>query len=59
MDLISTVQSILAGRDFTHSRFFFETRIDCPNACRHKATAVQSGPFAADHVVGVKVPERH
>jgi hypothetical protein len=59
VDLISTAQSILAGSDFTHRRFFFETRIDCPHACRHKATAVQSGPFAADHVVGVKIPERH
>jgi hypothetical protein len=59
IDLISTPQSILAGRDFTHSRFFFETRIDCPYACRHKATPVQSGPFAADYVVGVKIPERH
>src|SRR5579863_869468 len=45
-DLISTAQSILAGRDFTHSRLFFETRIDCPHTWRHKATAVQSGPLA-------------
>jgi hypothetical protein len=59
IDLISTAQSILARRDFTHGRFFFETRIDCPHPSRHEATAVQSGPFAADHVVGVKIPERH
>ena len=56
-DLASTAQSTLAGRDFTQRGFLFEARIDRSHAYWHKAAAVQPSPFAADHIVGMKIPE--
>ena len=58
-DLASTTQSTLAGRHFTQRGLLFETRIDSAHTYRHKAAAVQPSPFAANHIVGVKIPECH
>ena len=59
MVLVSTAQSALASGDFAHGRLFFQTRIDGFHTHWHKASAVQPRPFAADYVVGMKMPERH
>jgi hypothetical protein len=55
IDLVSTSQRALAGRDFTKGSLFFETRIDGWYTDRHEATAVELSPLATDHVVGVKI----
>ena len=59
IDLISTAQRILTGRDLSYGRLFFQTRVDRLHPYWHKAATVQPGPFTADHIVRMKITERH
>ena len=50
-------KAFLAARHFTQRGLPFEARIDSSRTHRHKAAAVQSSPFATDHIVGMKISE--
>jgi hypothetical protein len=55
--MASTTQRTPAGRHFTQRGLLFETCIDSFHPYRHEAAAAQPGPFATDHVIGMKIPE--